>query len=137
MSGPSLHIRVVTPLGGRLDERARSVTACSEHGEFCMLPEHRPILAALKPGRLLVEREDGETLVFACDRGFLEGGPDHVNVITQRCAEPGEIDAAALREEFHTAERTLAGVEKESPEHARLLVDMDWIEACLALSNRT
>ncbi len=57
--GENLRLRVVTPNGPVLDEEAIAVTACSELGEFCVLPEHRPILSALSVGRLVVEHPEG------------------------------------------------------------------------------
>jgi len=95
----TLRLRVVTPEGSRVDEEAASVTVRSEVGELCLLPQHRPILAALLPGRLVLERAGGEREIFAIDRGFLEGGPDCANVITERCVGAGELnpeDAARL-----------------------------------------
>ena len=120
-------MRVVTPDGPVLDEEAISVTACSEQlGEFCVLPEHRPILAALGAGRLAVKRPDGGSDEFVTDSGFFEGGPRHVNVITQRCVRVSEIDLSEVTEEIEEIEEKLSGLEYGDAARDELDVSLVW-----------
>jgi F-type H+-transporting ATPase subunit epsilon len=128
-------LEVVTPAGRAVRERVASVTAVSEVGEFCVLPEHRPILAALGAGRLTVDR-GGEIALFAVDRGFLAGGPDHVSIITERCAAAGDIDRAeAVREVSDLAGR-LAALPEGDAARAPLEADLAWARARLDVSGR-
>lgn len=127
----SIRLKVVTPDGSRLDEEVASVTARSEVGEFCVLPSHRPILAALRAGRLLVKRADGETEEFVVDRGFFEGGPDHVNVITSGFATLGEIDVDDVESELAALQEKMAVIEKDDPASEGLLLEIEWAGARL------
>jgi ATP synthase F1 epsilon subunit len=129
-----IRLRVVTPDGARLDEEVTAVTARSEIGEFCVLPAHRPILAAIRAGRLLVRRINGETARFAVDRGFFEGGLDHVNVITGGFAAPEDLDAAEIEREAAALEERLVALEEGDPAREGVLLDLEWAGARLELS---
>ncbi len=128
--GENLRLRVVTPDGPILDEEVVAVTACSEQlGEFCVLPEHRPILAALGAGRLVVKRPDGGSDDFVTDSGFFEGGPGHVNIITQRCVRVSDIDIFQVVEEIETMEKELSGLEYGDAARDELNVNLEWAQA--------
>ena len=125
--GEILRLRVVTPDGPILDEEVISVTACSEQrGEFCVLPEHRPILAALGAGRLVARRPDGGSDEFVTDNGFFEGGPRHVNVITQRCVRVSDIDISKVVEEIEEIEKELSELEFGDAARDELDVSLVW-----------
>lgn len=130
--GENLRLRVVvvTPNGPVLDEEAIAVTACSEElGEFCVLPEHRPILSALGAGRLVVEHPDGGSVDFVTDSGFFEGGPGHVNIITQRCVRVSDIDISQVVKEVEKIEKELSGLEYGDAARDELNVNLEWARA--------
>ena len=130
-----LKLRVVTPSGRVLDQLATSVVASSEVGEFCVLPEHAPVLAALKPGRLMVEA-DGETLVFATDVGFFECGADHVNVMTAHCVSKAAIadQLGTLEGELASLQATLAELEDDNPQEMSIQLMLAWVEAQISVA---
>ena len=72
-----LQLDVVTPSGSVLSAQVDSVQAPSVQGEFGVLPNHLPLLAALKCG-LLVWEVEGKRSIAAIGPGFVEGGPDKV-----------------------------------------------------------
>ena len=125
----AFRLKVVTPSGGVFDGDVASVTARSEVGEFCMLPEHCRLLTALEPGRLLVARPDGAVAAFAVDAGFLEGGADHANVIVGRCVAAAEIDEAAAAKEAAELRAALAPLAEDDPQGAELRRSLAWAEA--------
>ena len=127
--GATLRLKVVTPEGSLLDEDVSAVTARSEVGEFCVLPEHRPILASLSAGRFLVEAADGGRTEYVVDAGFFEGGPDHVNVITQNCIARADIDAEQVRAEMSELTEKVSALEEDAPEREELLIKMNWAQA--------
>ncbi len=127
----AFRLKVVTPSGGVYDENVAAVTVRSEVGEFCMLPGHCRILAALEPGRMLIAANDGGSASYAIDEGFLEGGADHVNVIIQRCVPVAEIDEAAVRREADALASALVGMSEEDPERAERALALRWAEARL------
>ena len=129
----SLDLKVVTPSGSLLDEKVASFTGCSDLGEFCILPEHRPLLASLVAGRMIVELEGGEKKVYALDRGFLEAGLDHVNVITERCLAVEELDKTEIANEIKELEAELKDLDQASEEAVELLQKLDWANVRLSV----
>ncbi len=91
-----LQLDVVTPQGSVLSTRVDSVQAPSVNGEFGVLPNHLPLLAALKCG-LLVWEVEGKRKIAAIGPGFVEGGPDKVLLLTDVFASPEEIKPDAVR----------------------------------------
>jgi len=132
--GETIRLKVVTPSGSRLDEEVASVTARSEVGEFCVLPAHRPILAALRAGRLLVQDTGGETRAYAIDRGFFEGGPDHVNVITSDFATMEQLVPDEIEREATDLRERLESMEEGDPEREGVVLDLEWAGARLDMS---
>jgi ATP synthase F1 epsilon subunit len=129
----SLDLKVVTPKGSLLNKKVASFTGCSDLGEFCILPEHRPLLASLVAGRMIVEQQGGEKKTFALDRGFLEAGIDHVNVITERCLAAEDLDKTEITSEKEELESELKDLDQGSPEASELLLKLDWAKVRLSI----
>jgi len=127
-----LQLDVVTPTGSVLSMRVDSVQAPSVKGEFGVLPNHLPILAALKCG-LLVWEVGGKRSVAAIGPGFVEGGPDKVLLLTDLFASPEEIKPDAVRAELAKAEAALKQFDElyEGPDYNELQRDIDWAQARL------
>ena len=66
-----MHLKVMQPTNGLIDERVTKVTAEGEEGSFCLLPQHVDWVAALVPGILSFELETGEEIFLAIDEGIL------------------------------------------------------------------
>jgi F-type H+-transporting ATPase subunit epsilon len=90
-----MKLRIVTPDEVVLDSGARKVTAEAEHGSFCLLPRHADVVAALVPGLLAYETEQGDERFLAVDGGVLVKCDDEVLVATDD-ALPGR-DLGRLR----------------------------------------
>ena len=127
-----LQLDVVTPVGSVLSARVDSVQAPSVEGEFGVLPNHLPLLAALKSG-LLVWEVGGERNIAAIGPGFVEGGPDKVLLLTDLFAMPDKINPDEVRQELAKAEEALKafGELYEGPEYNELQRDVDWAHARL------
>ena len=127
-----LQLDVVTPTGSVLSMRVDSVQAPSVEGEFGVLPNHLPLLAALKCG-LLVWEVEGKRKVAAIGPGFVEGGPDKVLPLTDLYAAPEDIKPEAVREELGKAEEALKAFDElyEGPDYNELQRNVDWAHARL------
>ncbi|MDH3201271.1 MAG: ATP synthase F1 subunit epsilon [Myxococcales bacterium] len=132
VSTEQLQLDVVTPTGSVLSVKVDSVQAPSVEGEFGVLPNHLPLLAALKCG-LLVWEVDGKRKVAAIGPGFVEGGPDKVLLLTDLYASPEEIKPERVRQELAKAEEALRQFDElyEGPEYTELQRDVDWAIARL------
>ncbi len=131
-STEQLQLDVVTPTGSVLSVKVDSVQAPSVEGEFGVLPNHLPLLAALKCG-LLVWEVDGKRKVAAIGPGFVEGGPDKVLLLTDLYATPEQIKPDSVRQELAKAEEALRQFDElyEGPEYTELQRDVDWAIARL------
>ncbi|MGB5810151.1 MAG: ATP synthase F1 subunit epsilon [Polyangiales bacterium] len=133
MASEQLQLDVVTPTGSVLSTKVDSVQAPSVQGEFGVLPNHLPLLAALKCG-LLVWEVDGQKKVAAIGPGFVEGGPEKVLLLTDLFATPEQIKPDDVRGELAKAEEALKAFDElyEGPEYNELQRNVDWAHARLA-----
>lgn len=102
-----LKLEIVTPERKVLDEMVDSVTVPTASGEAGILPNHAPLISALKPG-ILSYSSKGTTERLALAGGFVEVSANKVAVLTDTAETAAEIDADAARAEREDAERSLA-----------------------------
>jgi F-type H+-transporting ATPase subunit epsilon len=102
-----LKLEIVTPERKVLDEMVDSVTVPTASGEAGILPNHAPLISALKPG-ILSYSSKGTTERLALAGGFVEVSANKVAVLTDTAETAAEIDADAARAEREEAERSLA-----------------------------
>ena len=102
-----LKLEIVTPEKKVLDESVDSVTVPTASGEAGILPNHAPLISALKPG-ILSYSNKGTTERLAVSGGFVEVSSNKVSVLTDAAETATEIDADAARIEREAAEKSLA-----------------------------
>lgn len=102
-----LKLEIVTPERKVFDEMVDSVTVPTASGEAGILPNHAPLISALKPG-ILSYTNKGTTERFAISGGFVEVSSNKVAVLTDTAETASEIDAQAARAEREAAEKSLA-----------------------------
>lgn len=102
-----IKLEIVTPEKKVLDETVDLVTVPTVSGEAGILPNHAPLISALKPG-ILSYSNRGTTERLAVAGGFVEVSSNKVSVLTDRAETADEIDAEAARAEREAAEKTLA-----------------------------
>ena len=83
-----------------------SVTAPAVMGEIQVLPDHAPLITALSPGELVVEKA-GEAEHFAIGGGYLEVLTNKVTVMADTAEYSHEIDEARAQVACERAERLL------------------------------
>jgi F-type H+-transporting ATPase subunit epsilon len=102
-----LKLEIVTPEKKVSDESVDSVTVPTASGEAGILPNHAPLISALKPG-ILSYTLKGTTERLAVSGGFVEVSSNSVSVLTDTAEVASEIDAETARTERDAAERALA-----------------------------
>lgn len=127
-----LTLEVATPTGLVLRTECDSVEAPSVEGQFGILPNHLPLLAALKSG-VLRYRTEGKEHVVAIGPGFIEAEPDRVELLTDLFARPEAIDVEQVKRELAEAEEELKKFPEayEGPEYNELQRNVDWAHARL------
>ena len=102
-----LKLEIVTPEKKVFDETVDSVTVPTASGEAGILPNHAPLISALKPG-ILSYSNKGVTERLAVSGGFVEVSSNKVSVLTDTAETASEIDADAARAEREAAEKSLS-----------------------------
>ncbi|MDF2699152.1 MAG: atpC [Haloplasmataceae bacterium] len=90
-----IKINVVTPLGKLFEEEVNFITIRNADGEQAILKNHIPVVIAINPGYIKLNRKD-EILFVTIVGGFLEFSNNIVNVIAQE-AEIGRDHDNALK----------------------------------------
>ncbi|CAD5116884.1 DgyrCDS5728 [Dimorphilus gyrociliatus] len=93
----------------------KQIDVPSFSGSFGILPQHVPILAAIKPGVLTVYEESGSTKKFFVSSGSVSVNEDSsVQVLAEELAEISELDSAAIRDGLNQATQKLQSASGET-----------------------
>ncbi len=129
-----LRLEIVTPEKRVLDADVDSVTLPTATGEAGILPNHAPLISALKPG-LLTYSAKGSSEKLAVSGGFVEVNSNNVTVLADTAETADEIDLEAARSDREVAEKALAAAASgtvEETEASRDLVEAANIRIQLA-----
>ena len=117
-----LKLEIVTPERKVLDESVDSVTVPTASGEAGILPNHAPLVSALKPG--ILSYSTGGTLErVAIAGGFVEVSGNKVSVLADAAETTSEVDLETARAERDAAERALATAINQPIEETQHLRD--------------
>lgn len=82
-----LEVHVLTPDKELFEGPAISVTLPGVGGQFQILNNHAPIVAALDKGSVVIARDNNEKQSFEINRGFIEVLDNTVNILVQSMAD--------------------------------------------------
>jgi F-type H+-transporting ATPase subunit epsilon len=133
-SADLLSLEVATPVGLALSTECELIAAPSVQGEFGVLPNHLPLLAALRSG-VIKYRVEGKDMLAAVGPGFVEAGPHRVLLLTDSFARPEDVRAEDVREELADAEKQLTELDASASEVEReeIMRAIEWAHARLAI----
>ena len=131
-----LKLEIVTPEKRVVDETVDAVTVPTLSGEAGILPNHAPLISALKPG-ILSFTNKGTTERLAVAGGFVEVSSDTVSVLTDVAETAAEVDIEAARAEREAAEKALAAHASSAIEENEAYRDeLEFANARLQLAGR-
>lgn len=110
-----LKLEIVTPERRILDAEVDSVTVPTATGEAGILPNHAPLVSALKPG-VVSYTAKGNSDKFAITGGFVEVSSNRVSVLADSAESPDEIDITVVKADREAAEKALAAASQSSLE---------------------
>ena len=93
----TIELKIVTPDRVLLQETVEGVSIPTVEGEITILPEHLPIIAAMKPGELRIKKEGKESF-FAVTRGVVEVDGKLITVLVDAAERAEEIDEKRAEE---------------------------------------
>ena len=111
---------MVTPSAPVFSGKARSLVAPGAEGYLGVLPQHAPLLTALRPGELRVVTAEGESMELVVGGGFMEVARNQVVVLADSAESVAEIDPSRAEQAAERA-RSLLGqsVSETEREQAR------------------
>lgn len=121
-----LKLEIVTPEKKVFDDSVDAVTVPTASGEAGILPNHAPLVSALKPG-ILSYTNKGSVERLAVSGGFVEVSGNKVSVLTDAAQTAAEIDTDAARADREAAEKALAANATAALEETE--VDRDRLES--------
>ena len=100
-------VEVLTPDGEVFAEEVQMISTRTTIGSIGILAHHAPVLAMLEPTELRLYRSDSDVVTFAQSEGYMQVGDNRALLLVEEAHEPGELDAAELRDRLQQAEREL------------------------------
>jgi len=104
----TFRLEVVTAEGMVFSDDVNMIVAWGTEGQLGILPHHAPLMTMLRPGDLLI-RKDNEEEYLAISGGFLEVRPDKVVILADTCERAEEIDVSRAEAAKRRAEEMLKG----------------------------
>ena len=119
MPRTQFRVEVLTPEGSVFDDEVEMVSTRTEIGSIGIMARHQPLLGLLVPTALRLYRSDTDIVTYAQGEGYVQVSEDGVLVLVEEAHEPGELDAADLREKLRKAEDAYAAAEADTEEQRR------------------
>lgn len=122
---PKIKFKIVTPEKVVYENEIDQITLPTQTGEITVLPNHIPLLSALKAGELVV-KIDGRDLAMAIAGGFAEIRKNEVIVLTENAERAEEIDEQRAEEARKRAQDLLNQAKnKEAVDYTGLAAKME------------
>ena len=99
-------LQIVTPEREVFNSAVASVRLPGMNGEFGVLRNHAPLIAALQPGEVEIRDDASNEHVFAIGGGFFQVSENQAMLLADSAIEPGAIDLAREAEIEREARRT-------------------------------
>jgi len=119
---PELNIKfkIVTPECTVFEDAVDQATLPVTDGEVTILPNHRSYIASLKPGEIMVKKDNKEILM-STSGGFIEFDKNELIVLADTAERAEEIDLKRAEEAKARAEKLKTeAVSMDSEEYARV-----------------
>jgi len=128
---------LVTPVKLLASETAAHVRVSGSEGDFGVLPGHAPLISTLRPGAIIVNNDNKETIYFV-GNGFVDVNPKSVTIIAEEAELKENIDVKAAKAKLADAEKTLKsllGDESKTAEYVKAAKAKAIFEAKIAVAN--
>ena len=110
----TIQVDIVSAEGEIHSGEAQMVFAPAQMGEVGIAPRHAPLLTALNPGEVRVQKTDGNMVHFYITGGMLEVQPHAVTVLADTALRGDQLDEAAALAARQEAQKALEGMTTET-----------------------
>ncbi|MGO9740118.1 MAG: F0F1 ATP synthase subunit epsilon [Roseiarcus sp.] len=119
----SFHFELVSPDKQIFNGAAESVLVPGSEGDFVVLPQHAPVMAALRPGVVAIDEGGGKNSRFFVRGGFADVNPGGLIVLAETAIPAHELNAEWLAQQIRNAEEDLADAEVSDKQAAQDKLD--------------
>ena len=105
----SFQFELVAPEKLVYSGEVESVVIPGTEGEFTVLKDHAPLISAIRPGVIVVEKTAAAKLRLYVRGGFAEVVPSGLTILADQALPLEEVDAAKLDAEIESFEEEAAG----------------------------
>jgi F-type H+-transporting ATPase subunit epsilon len=105
---------LVTPERMLMSQDAARVVVPGLEGRFTVLPNHAPVISALRPGVIELTLADGQSARVFVKGGFAEVDAGHVTVLAERAWNVEELDQRMIASELQAAEAEVAAANSDT-----------------------
>jgi F-type H+-transporting ATPase subunit epsilon len=117
------NLEIITQEKTLLKAEVVSLYVTTLDGDITVLARHTPYVGILKPGEIVIKKDDKEEL-FACTGGILEINREKVVILADSAVRSDEIDEEEATRVKEQAEKLMAG-KLESRENAEIIASLE------------
>tara|TARA_R110002072_G_scaffold16850_5_gene65193 strand:+ start:669 stop:1070 length:402 start_codon:yes stop_codon:yes gene_type:complete len=125
-----LHFDLVSPEKRLFAGEVDMVVVPGEEGDFGVLPDHAPVMSAIRPGAITVHNEGDTTRTFILG-GFAEVTPAGLTVLAAEAIDLATLDAEVVATDLANAREDLSDAKDDASREAAQ-VKLDRLEALQA-----
>jgi len=119
-----IELKIVTPEKVLLQEEVSGVTFKTIDGEVTILPDHLPIIAAVKPGELTI-RAGGKERYYSITRGVAEVDGKTITILTDAAESADQIDEKRAEEARKKAKELMSQERKDEEGYAEAVAQLE------------
>jgi len=108
-----LTFSLVSPEAELFSGDVDQVNIPGSEGDLGILPNHSPLMAAIRTGAITVYA-DGEETQYFVQGGFADVTPAGLTVLAEKAALLSDVNAETLQADIETATKALEGMEGEA-----------------------
>ncbi len=124
-----LQFSLVSPEAELFSGEVDQVDIPGTEGDFGVLPDHTPVMAAIRAGAITVYEGGTETQYFV-QGGFADVTPAGLTVLAEKASLMADVNAESLKADIEAATAALDGLEGEAALAAQQ--NLDGLAATLA-----
>jgi F-type H+-transporting ATPase subunit epsilon len=131
----TIELKIVTPEKVLLSEEVNGVSFPTVDGEITVLPEHIPIIAAIKPGEVRIQK-DGKERFLSIAKGVLEVDGESMTLLTDAAENAEEIDEKRAIEARKKAKELMAQERKDEEGYAEAVAGLERAMSRIKIAQR-
>jgi len=120
----NIELKIVTPEKVLYDSQVESVSFPTMEGEITILPNHIPLISALKPGELKIKK-DGKEEYFHVTKGVAEVDGKTITLLTDAAERAEEIDEKRAEEAKAKAKELMLKTKTDDEGYADAVAQME------------